>query len=163
MSSTNLHACLQGTYGISLGLPNNYGSSGGLPDHPLPCIIGPIVVFLGNRMLAWFIITIIILIGFSMICLLGLRESSTLTLSIFTLHAVTMAVVMVTSIIMWGKGGSQTLIDNWTSIPDPEGSNPAHLIFNGLCIGLLGVTGFEVYTLLLFARDAMLTDRTVSS
>ncbi|OAD04682.1 hypothetical protein MUCCIDRAFT_139963, partial [Mucor lusitanicus CBS 277.49] len=90
-----------------------------------------------------FVITIIILIGFSMICLLGLRESSTLTLSIFTMHAVTMAVVMVTSVIMWGKGGSQTLIDNWTRIPDPEGSNPAQLIFNGLCIGLLGVTGFE--------------------
>ncbi|KAG2199866.1 hypothetical protein INT46_003723 [Mucor plumbeus] len=90
-----------------------------------------------------FIITIIILIGFSMICLLGLRESSTLTLSIFTLHAVTMGVVMITSIVQWGKGGSQTLIDNWTSIPDPEGLHPVYMIFKGLCIGLLGVTGFE--------------------
>lgn len=105
-----------------------------------------------------FIITIIILIGFSMICLLGLRESSTLTLSIFTLHGVTMAVVMITSIIMWGKGGSQTLIDNWTSIPDPEGSNPAYLIFNGLCIGLLGVTGFEVRHSL-YSIHAHLTDK----
>ncbi|CEP18733.1 hypothetical protein [Parasitella parasitica] len=93
-----------------------------------------------------FIVTIIILIGFSMICLLGLRESSTLTLAIFTLHAVTMSVVMVASIVMWGKQGSQTLVDNWTRVaPDPPAAelNPVLMIFKGLCIGLLGVTGFE--------------------
>ncbi|KAI8088022.1 amino acid permease-domain-containing protein [Gilbertella persicaria] len=90
-----------------------------------------------------FALTIVILIAFSLICLLGLRESSTLTLSIFTLHAITMAVVMVTSIVMWGRNGSGTLIDNWTKVPDPEGANPALLIARGVCIGLLGVTGFE--------------------
>ncbi|KAI8368451.1 amino acid permease-domain-containing protein [Choanephora cucurbitarum] len=90
-----------------------------------------------------FALTIVILIAFSLICLLGLRESSTLTLSIFTLHSITMAVVMVTSMVTWGKNGSGVLIDNWTSIPDPEGTNPALLIVRGVCIGLLGVTGFE--------------------
>lgn len=90
-----------------------------------------------------FVLTIVILIAFSLICLLGLKESSTLTLSIFSLHALTMGVVLVASIIMWGKQGSQTLIDNWTKIPDPEGSNPVLLIVKGVCIGLLGVTGFE--------------------
>ncbi|KAG1470181.1 hypothetical protein G6F56_002830 [Rhizopus delemar] len=90
-----------------------------------------------------FIITIIILIAFSMICILGLRESSTLTLTIFTMHVITLGVIMVTSIVTWGKTGNQTLIDNWTLIPDPPGSNPALLIAKGVCIGLLGVTGFE--------------------
>lgn len=94
--------------------------------------------------LSSFVITIIILIAFSMICILGLRESSTLTLSIFTLHSITMLVVMITSFVMWGKGGSQTLIDNWTLYPDPPGSNPLLMIAKGVCIGLLGVTGFEV-------------------
>ncbi|CAO3682867.1 unnamed protein product [Rhizopus stolonifer] len=90
-----------------------------------------------------FVITIIILIAFSMICILGLRESSTLTLTIFTMHVITLGVIMVTSIVAWGKTGNQTLIDNWTLIPDPPGSNPALLIAKGVCIGLLGVTGFE--------------------
>lgn len=94
-----------------------------------------------------FIITIIILIAFSMICILGLRESSTLTLTIFTMHVITLGVIMVTSIVTWGKTGNQTLIDNWTLIPDPPGSNPALLIAKGVCIGLLGVTGFEVNVL----------------
>lgn len=90
-----------------------------------------------------FIITIIILITFSLICILGLRESSTLTLSIFTLHSITMLVVMITSFVMWGRGGSQTLIDNWTIYKDPSEPNPALMIAKGVCIGLLGVTGFE--------------------
>lgn len=91
-----------------------------------------------------FLLTIVILIGFSLICLLGLKESSTLTLSIFTLHSVTMFVVMLMSFIMWGKMGSQTLIDNWKSVPDPDGTSPVVMVLKGVCIGLLGVTGFEV-------------------
>ncbi|KAG2196742.1 hypothetical protein INT47_009633, partial [Mucor saturninus] len=90
-----------------------------------------------------FILTIVILVTFSLICILGLRESSTLTLSIFMLHLITMLAVMLTSFVMWGKGGSQTLIDNWTKYPDPPGSNPLMMIAKGVCIGLLGVTGFE--------------------
>lgn len=90
-----------------------------------------------------FLLTIIILIVFSLICILGLRESSTLTLSIFSFHLVTMLAVMITSFVMWGKSGSQTLKDNW-AIPDPPDSNPALMIARGVCIGLLGVTGFEV-------------------
>lgn len=91
-----------------------------------------------------FIITIIILIVFSFICILGLRESSTLTLSIFTFHLITLAAVMVASIVAWAKHGSQTLVDNWYNTPDLPGSNPVLLILKGSCIGLLGVTGFEV-------------------
>ncbi|KAI8981783.1 amino acid permease-domain-containing protein [Mycotypha africana] len=90
-----------------------------------------------------FVLTITILIAFSLICLLGLKESSTLTLSIFTLHSVTMAVVIVTSVVAWARFGNSTLIDNWSSIPDPPGTNPLLLIAKGVCIGLLGVTGFE--------------------
>jgi amino acid transporter len=93
-----------------------------------------------------FVLTIIILIAFSLICILGLKESSTLTLSIFTLHSITLTAVIITSIVAWGKYGSQTLIDNWTQVPDPPGSNPVLLIAKGVCIGLLGVTGFEVTT-----------------
>ncbi|KAI7862731.1 amino acid permease-domain-containing protein [Spinellus fusiger] len=89
-----------------------------------------------------FTLTIVILIVFSIICILGLRESSTLTLSIFILHAITMAVVMVASIVMWIRQGNGVLIDNWNT-PDPEGTSPLRMIFNGFCIGLLGVTGFE--------------------
>lgn len=90
-----------------------------------------------------FILTIIILIAFSLICILGLKESSTLTLSIFAMHSITMFVVMITSIVMWIRGGNQTLINNW-NIPVQPDSNAALMIAKGVCIGLLGVTGFEV-------------------
>ncbi|GAA5814005.1 hypothetical protein MFLAVUS_007495 [Mucor flavus] len=90
-----------------------------------------------------FLLTIIILIVFSLICLMGLKESSSLTLSIFTLHSVTMFAVMIASFVMWIRGGSQTLIDNWTLVPDPPGSTPVTMVLKGVCIGLLGVTGFE--------------------
>ncbi|KAF7722268.1 hypothetical protein EC973_003488 [Apophysomyces ossiformis] len=89
-----------------------------------------------------FIITIIILVGFSLICLLGLRESSSLALSIFTLHVITMIVVIVTSIVAWAKQGNTILVQNWKE-PIPQGTNPVRMIFQGFCIGLLGVTGIE--------------------
>ncbi|KAI8384770.1 amino acid permease-domain-containing protein [Radiomyces spectabilis] len=89
-----------------------------------------------------FVLTIIILIVFSVICLFGIRESSTLTLSIFCLHTLTMVVVMITSVVAWVREGNHILIENW-QMPDPPGVSPVRMIFNGVCIGLLGVTGFE--------------------
>jgi amino acid transporter len=89
-----------------------------------------------------FILTIVILVAFSMICLLGLKESSTLTLAIFIMHSVTMTVVMIASLVAWGKHGSSTLVSNWTD--NSSEGHPVLMIAKGICIGLLGVTGFEV-------------------
>jgi amino acid transporter len=90
-----------------------------------------------------FILTIVILVTFSMICFLGLKESSTLTLAIFIMHSVTMAVVMIVSLVAWGKQGSTILVNNWTD--NSSEGHPILMIVKGICIGLLGVTGFEVY------------------
>ncbi|KAG0165359.1 hypothetical protein DFQ30_008560 [Apophysomyces sp. BC1015] len=89
-----------------------------------------------------FIITIIILVGFALICLLGIRESSSLALSIFLLHILTMSVLIISSIIAWAKQGNSVLVQNWQQ-PIPEGMNPWRMVFQGFCIGLLGVTGIE--------------------
>ncbi|KAI8343476.1 amino acid permease-domain-containing protein [Chlamydoabsidia padenii] len=89
-----------------------------------------------------FVLSLIIIIFVSLICLLGLRESSTVSLAIFILHLVTMAVLMIASLIQWGKSGNAVLVANWNS-PPSSGNNPVHAIFNGFCVGLLGVTGIE--------------------
>jgi amino acid transporter len=93
--------------------------------------------------LPYFALAIIIMCAFALIAFLGIRESSTVALAIFSLHLVTMLVVLVASIIHWIQVGNATLIANW-NYPYPNNSSPIHMIFNGFCIGLLGVTGYEV-------------------
>ncbi|CAO3586231.1 unnamed protein product [Absidia cylindrospora] len=89
-----------------------------------------------------FILSLVIIIFFSLICLFGIRESSTVSLTIFILHLITMAVLIIASLIQWGRSGNAVLVANWQA-PTPTGVNPVHAIFNGFCIGLLGVTGIE--------------------
>jgi amino acid transporter len=90
-----------------------------------------------------FVLSLVIIVFFSLICLLGLRESSSVSLMIFILHLLTMAVLVIASLVQWGRSGNGVLAANWRA-PPPSGINPVHAIFNGFCVGLLGVTGIEV-------------------
>jgi amino acid transporter len=90
-----------------------------------------------------FALSIIIMVAFAAIAFLGIQESSTVALVIFLIHLITLLGVMVTSIVRWGEIGNDTLIANWNH-PYPDGVSAVRMIFNGFCIGLLGVTGFEV-------------------
>ncbi|CAM0135491.1 hypothetical protein VKS41_005136 [Umbelopsis sp. WA50703] len=89
-----------------------------------------------------FALSIIIMVAFAAIAFLGIQESSTVALVIFLIHLITLLGVMVTSIVRWGEIGNETLIANWNH-PYPDGVSAVRMIFNGFCIGLLGVTGFE--------------------
>ncbi|KAG8833221.1 hypothetical protein FRC17_011113 [Serendipita sp. 399] len=66
-------------------------------------------------------------------------EFSSLPISLPVISAVTMAILMVFSIISWAKTGSGILIANWEVRP----TNIVREMFFGICIAFLGVSGFE--------------------
>ncbi|KAF8586227.1 hypothetical protein K439DRAFT_1631841 [Ramaria rubella] len=87
-------------------------------------------------------ISIVLLSGLAILCLLNVRSSSALTLTFFAIHLFTMTLLMVASVIFWGRKGSSTLMSNWELRPRGA-SGIAKAIFYGVCVGFLGVTGFE--------------------
>lgn len=89
-----------------------------------------------------FILAIVILTAFTGLFLLGVKESSGVTLTICAFHCLTMFMLVIAAIIHWAKEGSDVISENWNTVPSSIGSLPRS-IFNGICIGLLGVTGFE--------------------
>lgn len=54
-----------------------------------------------------------------------------------------MAVLMICSSVHWGKIGTTQLKENWQIGQAPSSSAVASQIFNGFCLGMLGLTGFE--------------------
>lgn len=107
-------------------------------------------------------LTIIILVAFTGLLLFGVRESSSVTLGICSFHVsavetrpnldsqpasfraqcLTVLILVLTAVVHWAKTGSEILVENWQASPSGSGKI-ARSIFNGICIGLLGVTGFE--------------------
>ncbi|ORX54474.1 hypothetical protein DM01DRAFT_1305080 [Hesseltinella vesiculosa] len=92
--------------------------------------------------LSTFTLALIILIAFGLICLLGIRESSSVSLAICVLHLVTMAILLVACIVQWVRIGNVTLLANW-HLSNTAGAGAALSVFRGFCSGLLGVTGIE--------------------
>jgi amino acid transporter len=104
------------------------------------------------------VVTIVILVVFTIACLFNVRSSTSLTLSFFFLHVcnpfnlfeittdrsfqqlLTMAILMIASVVAWSRHGSDVLASNWELRPRGA-SSVATAIFNGVCIGFLGVTG----------------------
>jgi len=89
-----------------------------------------------------FALAILIMVVFAAIALMGIRESSTVALVIFLFHLITMMAVLLASIVRWVQTGNEVLIANW-NYPYPDNTSAVQMIFNGFCIGLLGVTGYE--------------------
>ncbi|GAB1521665.1 hypothetical protein RhiTH_004762 [Rhizoctonia solani] len=87
-------------------------------------------------------IGLLLLVSISLIALVSLRESSAFTLSITIIHMSVMTTLMVGAAITWAHTGMGVLRNNWELRP-AGGANIARSIFNGVCIGFLGVTGFE--------------------
>jgi amino acid transporter len=85
---------------------------------------------------------IVILAAFTGLFLFGVRESSGVTLSICIFHCMTMFTLIVACVIHWVRDGNGVISENWKTGPSGS-SGIARAIFNGICIGLLGVTGFE--------------------
>lgn len=51
-----------------------------------------------------------------------------------------MVILIIFSIIAWAHAGADQIRDNWHP---PSPANIVRQVFNGVCIGMLGLTGFE--------------------
>lgn len=54
-----------------------------------------------------------------------------------------MTILLVAAVVHWAKHGHSTLASNWKLGQYGSASETAKAIFRGICIGFLGVTGFE--------------------
>lgn len=87
------------------------------------------------------LMTVLILIMFSGICLLGIRESSRFALVIMSNHLLTMFIVGITAIVRWGINGNSTLATNWSAAQPSSAADIVKQIFFGVSLGFLGNTG----------------------
>jgi hypothetical protein len=101
---------------------------------------------------------------FTFVSLAGLRESARVATGVLAMHVsydvsyclvpafdhllwnkvLVMFALIVASFIAWGRGGIAQLSSNWSL--GHVGLSPAAIarqVFNGICIGMLGLTGFE--------------------
>ncbi|KAJ3066478.1 hypothetical protein HDU98_010186 [Podochytrium sp. JEL0797] len=86
---------------------------------------------------------IIIMALFGLLTMVGVKESSTVSLGILISHMLTMLLVVIAAIAQFSKQGNQVIArDNFmTSSVSPNGWGVD--LFLGYCVGMLGVTGFE--------------------
>ncbi|KAF8902544.1 AAAP amino acid permease [Gymnopilus junonius] len=88
----------------------------------------------------------IVLFIFTIVSLMGVRESARIALAVLSLHLVSMATLIIASCIHWGNIGSGQLKANWELGRLTTGISPssvARQIYYGICLGMLGLTGFE--------------------
>ncbi|KAH0581075.1 hypothetical protein H2248_012209 [Termitomyces sp. 'cryptogamus'] len=86
---------------------------------------------------------VLVLAVLTLISLLGVRESARIALFILTFHMGSMMVLVVSSLLHLGTTGSQQLRDNWNSRSPSSPSSIWQQVFYGICLGMLGLTGFE--------------------
>ncbi|EIN12814.1 hypothetical protein PUNSTDRAFT_28714, partial [Punctularia strigosozonata HHB-11173 SS5] len=90
--------------------------------------------------------TALILVFFLAVSMSGLKDSARLALSLLAFHIVAMLVLMLASVVTWAQRGNSQLHENWQEGKRSQGATAGailHQIFNGVCIGMLGLTGFE--------------------
>lgn len=88
---------------------------------------------------------VIILVLFTMLSLSGVRETARIALVVLILHLITMAILIIASSIHWANIGTYQLKVNWDlgRSETSSTSSVAKQIFYGVCLGMLGLTGFE--------------------
>lgn len=87
------------------------------------------------------LLTVLIVVLFCCICLLGVGESSRVALCIFLIHVGTMIILAITAIIRWGINGNSTLASNWYASQPSSAVEITRQIFLGASLGFLGNTG----------------------
>ncbi|TFK52934.1 hypothetical protein OE88DRAFT_1656621 [Heliocybe sulcata] len=90
-----------------------------------------------------FVGAILVLVIFTAVSLSGMKDSARVAFAVLSLHVITLLVVWIASAVSWGRNGSQLLKDNWAAGQASSSASLVHQVFNGICIGMLGLTGFE--------------------
>ena len=80
---------------------------------------------------------------FTALSLAGLRESVWMALIIVAFHCTTMATLILAGIVGWARTGNGVISASWSTGQPSSASAVARAIFDGICIGTLGMTGFE--------------------
>lgn len=112
------------------------------------------------------LITILLVTGLCIICLVGLKDSSTLALGMVSLHMLTMMILVIGGAVTWAMNGNQIIKSNWDlareatlfARTDGNSTTPENVqavssllgdksiakqIFDGTAIAFVGLTGFE--------------------
>jgi len=80
---------------------------------------------------------------FTLLSLGGLRESTWMAQVVVTFHMITMTMLILAAIVGWARTGNGVIAGNWSAGQPGSASAVARAIFDGVCIGTLGMTGFE--------------------
>jgi amino acid transporter len=95
------------------------------------------------------LLTVFILLLFSGVCMFGIRESSTVALTIMTSHIICMTTLGITCIVRWSMTGNSVLAANWHAAQPTSTAGIVKQIFFGVSLGFLGNTGIpQTYNLL---------------
>ncbi|KAJ7775998.1 amino acid permease-domain-containing protein [Mycena maculata] len=84
-----------------------------------------------------------VLIVFALVSLTGLKESARIAFVVLTFHVATMTALGVASSVHWAQTGNAQLKRNWIDGQAPSPTAVARQLFNGFCLGMLGLTGIE--------------------
>ncbi|KAI6015111.1 amino acid permease-domain-containing protein [Pisolithus orientalis] len=80
--------------------------------------------------------TLLVFVLFTAVSLAGLRESARVASGVLSFH-------VVASVVTWAFIGSSQLKANWTAGHAETPVSVLRHVFNGACVGMLGLTGFE--------------------
>ena len=87
------------------------------------------------------IATIIVLLAFTVLAIIGIGESAKVAVGIFIFHLVSLVLLVVTSVLFIAFNGLQTFHLNW-EIPLTTHSL-LYTLFLGFSVAMLGISGFE--------------------
>ncbi|KAJ6623648.1 amino acid permease-domain-containing protein [Mycena sp. CBHHK59/15] len=90
-----------------------------------------------------FVSAILLLAIFALVSLTGLKESARIAFVVLSFHVATMIALTVASSVHWAKAGNAQFRQNWADGQAPSGTALARQLFNGFCLGMLGLTGIE--------------------
>ncbi|CAK5282919.1 unnamed protein product [Mycena citricolor] len=85
----------------------------------------------------------VVLLVFAVVSFTGLKESARISFVVLAFHMSTMAVLSVCAVVCWGRQGNEQLRTNWVHGQAKDGWTVARQLFNGFCLGMLGLTGIE--------------------
>ncbi|KAK7040709.1 hypothetical protein VNI00_009615 [Paramarasmius palmivorus] len=90
-----------------------------------------------------YVVAVLVIGAFTLISLSGIKESARLALCVLTIHVLTLVALMVAAFVHWSAIGNSQIKANWDAGSAHSGTTIARQIFNGFCLGVLGLTGFE--------------------
>lgn len=92
------------------------------------------------------VLAAMVLVLFTIVSLCGVRESARIALTVLSVHVLTMTSLVIASIVHWGRTGNDQLKANWHQGTSEHSSSPSSIlkqVYFGVCLGMLGLTGFE--------------------